>query len=112
MLLMIDYNKMLLALYLCICFVFTTLHLVYIIFLIFPVDYFGTVMHALSIDVIQTSLLTKAHRNCLRCVSPSKKFIFVYFIERPLKMMKNVLHFILKSFFQEIFTFCPDFLVV
>ena len=32
-------------------------------------------------------------------LSPSKKFIFIYFNESPLKMMKNGFYFILKALF-------------
>ena len=32
-------------------------------------------------------------------LSPSKKFIFIYFNESPLKMMKNGFYFILRALF-------------
>ena len=39
-------------------------------------------------------------------LSPSKKFVFIYFNESPLKMVKNAFYFILKAHFVlEIFPF-------
>ena len=32
-------------------------------------------------------------------LSPSKKIVFIYFNESPLKMMKNVFYFVLKALF-------------
>ena len=45
---------------------------------------------------------------------PTKKFDFIYFEESPLKMMKNVFYFMLKSSFRcwGIYIFFPGFLVV
>ena len=53
----------------CICFVFTSLHSVYVICLTFLVDQFPKVTHAQSADFIETPFSAKARRNYLRCLS-------------------------------------------
>ena len=46
-------------------------------------------------------------------LSPSKKFLFICFNEIPLKIMKNVFYFMLKTLFVlKIFNFCLDILVM
>ena len=50
-----------------------------------------TIMDARNVNSAMKSLLKAG-------LSPSKKFLFTYFNENPLKMMKNVFYFMLKLF--------------